>query len=186
MGENKGQTTFLSVIGIATLLVAIIGATFAYFTTSMTDKGNTGSQITTATLSTATFQVTAGTAKTDMFPGDSFNDTTVEVKGGDIPTGASVPYTCTVSVEGTGKIAAKDILWSTDGVAETSLATTNTFSGTLAAGTDVSKTWTIKAKLVESGAAQNELQGSTNNIKVVCDVTGGELKYTAGGKQYTE
>ena len=35
MGENKGQTIFLSVIGIATLLVAIIGATFAYFTTSM-------------------------------------------------------------------------------------------------------------------------------------------------------
>ena len=35
MTENKGQTIFLSVIGIATLLVAIIGATFAYFTTSM-------------------------------------------------------------------------------------------------------------------------------------------------------
>jgi len=35
MNDNKGQTIFLSVIGIATLLVAIIGATFAYFTTTM-------------------------------------------------------------------------------------------------------------------------------------------------------
>ncbi len=38
MGENKGQTIFLSVIGIAKLLVAIIGATFAYFTTTMGNK----------------------------------------------------------------------------------------------------------------------------------------------------
>ncbi len=38
MDEAKGQTIFLSIIGIATLLVAIVGATFAWF--SITVTGN--------------------------------------------------------------------------------------------------------------------------------------------------
>lgn len=38
MDDVKGQTIFLSIIGIATLLVAIIGATFAWF--SITVTGN--------------------------------------------------------------------------------------------------------------------------------------------------
>ena len=54
MTENKGQTIFLSVIGIATLLVAIIGATFAYFTTSM--GGTQGTvKATTAKIGAASF-----------------------------------------------------------------------------------------------------------------------------------
>ena len=46
MENNKGQTIFLSVIGIATLLVAIIGATFAYFTTTMSGDSGTVSATT--------------------------------------------------------------------------------------------------------------------------------------------
>ena len=38
MEDGRGQTIFLSIIGIATLLVAIIGATFAWF--SITVTGN--------------------------------------------------------------------------------------------------------------------------------------------------
>ena len=38
MDEVKGQSIFLSIIGIATLLVAIVGATFAWF--SITVSGN--------------------------------------------------------------------------------------------------------------------------------------------------
>ena len=38
MEEPKTQTIFLSIIGIATLLVAIVGATFAWF--SITVTGN--------------------------------------------------------------------------------------------------------------------------------------------------
>ena len=38
MEDAKGQTIFLSIIGIATLLVAIVGATFAWF--SITVTGN--------------------------------------------------------------------------------------------------------------------------------------------------
>ena len=40
MDEHKGQTIFLSIIGIATLLVAIVGATFAWFSISVTGNEN--------------------------------------------------------------------------------------------------------------------------------------------------
>ena len=50
--KNGGNAILLTVIGIATLLVAIVGATFAYFTATVTD-GDKGSSviIQTATLS---------------------------------------------------------------------------------------------------------------------------------------
>ena len=40
MEEPKGQTIFLSVVGIATLLIAIVGATFAWFSISVTGNEN--------------------------------------------------------------------------------------------------------------------------------------------------
>lgn len=40
MQEAKGQSIFLSIIGIATLLVAIIGATFAWFSITVTGNDN--------------------------------------------------------------------------------------------------------------------------------------------------
>lgn len=42
MENSKGQTIFLSVIGVATLLVAIIGATFAWFSVEV--SGNESAQ----------------------------------------------------------------------------------------------------------------------------------------------
>ena len=94
MGENKGQTIFLSVIGIATLLVAIIGATFAYFTTSM--GGTQGTvKATTAKIGAASFtaQSVSGTA---VLPG-----WTSEAKTVTVTLGASdydVKYTCTLDM----------------------------------------------------------------------------------------
>ena len=40
MEEVKGQSIFLSIIGIATLLVAIVGATFAWFSITVTGNDN--------------------------------------------------------------------------------------------------------------------------------------------------
>ncbi len=40
MGEIKGQTIFLSIVGICTLLVAIVGATFAWFSITVTGNEN--------------------------------------------------------------------------------------------------------------------------------------------------
>lgn len=56
MDSNKGQTIFLSVIGIATLLVAIIGATFAWFSVNVQGNDRASSIIvTTAVLGSVTF-----------------------------------------------------------------------------------------------------------------------------------
>ncbi len=56
MNNNKGQTIFLSVIGIATLLVAIIGATFAWFSISIQGNENLENNVVTKTiLGTVTF-----------------------------------------------------------------------------------------------------------------------------------
>lgn len=56
MNEGKGQTIFLSVIGIATLLVAIIGATFAWFSVNVTGNNEASSIfVTTAVLGSITF-----------------------------------------------------------------------------------------------------------------------------------
>lgn len=56
MDNNKGQTIFLSVIGIATLLVAIVGATFAWFSISVSGNANASSVIvTTAKLGSVEF-----------------------------------------------------------------------------------------------------------------------------------
>ena len=38
MKENKGNTVLLTIIGIATLLIAVVGATFAYFTAILTGE----------------------------------------------------------------------------------------------------------------------------------------------------
>lgn len=58
MSEKKGTTVLLTVIGIATLLVTLVGATFAYFTAKVEESDNsvdTDVTVTAATLGTVTF-----------------------------------------------------------------------------------------------------------------------------------
>lgn len=49
MERNNGNTILLTVIGIATLLVALVGATFAYFTASINNANSQTVSVTTAT-----------------------------------------------------------------------------------------------------------------------------------------
>ncbi len=46
--KGDGNTILLTVIGVATLLVALVGATFAYFSTQITNEANQSMGITTA------------------------------------------------------------------------------------------------------------------------------------------
>ena len=59
MSENsnrKGNTILLTVIAVATLLVAVVGATFAYFTASVSGNESAKSVIVNAaTIGTITF-----------------------------------------------------------------------------------------------------------------------------------
>ena len=49
MERNNGNTILLTVIGIATLLVALVGATFAYFTASINNENSQSVSVTSAT-----------------------------------------------------------------------------------------------------------------------------------------
>lgn len=182
MGENKGQTIFLSVIGIATLLVAIIGATFAYFTsTSGTGTGNV--DLTAKTV--AGFTATAGSITSDetILPGWS-KSADISVATTD-KTDVPYEYSCVLSVDATTTL--------TDMFVSVAAATTNAApAGDIKAGTNTelqagkevtllagtvgnttgaetkAATYTIKFK--ETGAAQAN-QGANFKATVTCKST---------------
>ena len=58
---DKKNTMLLTVVAVATLLVAVVGATFAYFTATQTDKGGeTQATVTTPTLATVSLENPTG------------------------------------------------------------------------------------------------------------------------------
>ncbi len=70
MENSKGQTIFLSVVGVATLLVAIVGATFAFF--SITVEGNEEASsiiVRTALLTNIVFEDGDEVSVLDAYPG---------------------------------------------------------------------------------------------------------------------
>jgi len=73
MEGKRGTTVLLTVIGIATLLVALVGATFAYFTASVSGTDtDTDVTITSATLGQVTFSegtaINLGSEETPVYP----------------------------------------------------------------------------------------------------------------------
>ena len=59
MNEGRNNTILLTVIGIATLLVVLVGATFAFFTARLTN-GNQTSVVTFQAADTGTLQFVGG------------------------------------------------------------------------------------------------------------------------------
>lgn len=69
---EKKNTILLTVIAIATLLVAVVGATFAYFTANVTTSGNTDNRtatVKTYALTSATMNAGNEISATDVYPG---------------------------------------------------------------------------------------------------------------------
>lgn len=60
--NNKGNLVLLTILSVATLLVAVVGATFAYFNVSMNGKD-----------SETTIEVTNGTLSTEYVDNSTFN-----------------------------------------------------------------------------------------------------------------
>lgn len=191
MGENKGQTIFLSVIGIATLLVAIIGATFAYFTSTNAGK-EVDVDLTAKRVTGFSAEATGVTAGETILPGwsgkGSFSVST------DGATDVQYSYTCKIKATATGL---------------TDMYVTVTDSTTNPAGSDIKVTserqiasdeielmagtigspdgavtkaadYTITFK--ETGANQNVQQGQNFKAKVTCAATlkGDTVYYTHG------
>ena len=70
--NNKGTTILLTVIGVATLLVAVVGATFAYFTANVKDVNpdKTDVNVSAATVGTITFTHGDTITLQNAYPGD--------------------------------------------------------------------------------------------------------------------
>lgn len=176
MGENKGQTIFLSVIGIATLLVAIIGATFAYFTTTMGNKKAVTGSVSTATISGV---VLAGTEfnATEVMPGWTSEEQTFTLSAQTITGNATAEYACNIIKTGTG--VSTDFQYAvttgTEGATYGEWKAVPTTSTQVATGTlsASSKTHTYKAKfqLVDTGKPQDEQQGQKYGASITCALT---------------
>lgn len=204
MNDNRnGQTIFLSVIGIATLLVAIIGATFAYFTTQMNgDAQNVNA--TTGTLGKVDFTAEAINLE-KILPGKESEEKTLTVKMG--ASDFDVKYTCYMDVTGnevtdmylhltddTTKPFGTDLVSASnnkqipkvayavmdeDGTTEITPAETSQkieiAKGTLSANADMALTYRIEFR--ETGVAQNEQQGKRFNASVYCVLEGADGVY---------
>lgn len=188
MGENKGQTIFLSVIGIATLLVAIIGATFAYFTTSM--GGTQGTvKATTAKIGAASFtaESVSGTA---VLPGWTSEAKTVTVTLG--PSDYDVKYTCTLDMtenpltDLTLTVAGTNAQTSVNGKLKIGATKTVIASGTLAkSATEQTVSMTYTLSFPETGADQGTQQGKTIAGTVTCATEGQTVYYNAANPNGT-
>ena len=188
MTENKGQTIFLSVIGIATLLVAIIGATFAYFTTSM--GGTQGTvNATTAKIGAASFtaQSVSGTA---VLPGWTSEAKTVTVELE--PSDYDVKYTCTLNMtenpltDLTLTVAGTNAQTTVNGKLKTGATNTVIASGTLAkSATKQTATMTYTLSFPETGADQGTQQGKTIAGTVTCATEGETVYYNAANPKGT-
>lgn len=203
MNDNRGQTIFLSVIGIATLLVAIIGATFAYFTTTINnDKADV--QATTGTLGSVNFTAEAINLE-KILPGKSSEDKNLTVTLG--KSDFDVKYICYMEV--TGNEVTDMYLELTDGdtnpagtdIVEASKnkqiskvayatyeedgTTVKTPAGTaekieIAKGTltsESTKSLKYRIHFKETGIEQNEQQGSRFNANVYCTLEGADGVY---------
>jgi len=71
---QRGNTVLLTIIGVATLLVALVGATFAYFSATVSNTNNESVTVTTQT-PVALIYTGAALSLTDALPGRSATNT---------------------------------------------------------------------------------------------------------------
>ena len=188
MNENKKGSTLYVVLGVATLVVAIIGATFAYFTTSM--GGTQGTvKATTAKIGAASFtaQSVSGTA---VLPGWTSDAKSVTVTLG--PSDYDVKYTCTLDMTAnpltdlTLTVAGTNAQTTVNGKLKTGATKTVIASGTLAkSATEQTASMTYTLDFPETGADQNAQQGATIAGTVSCSLEGETVYYNAANPSGT-
>ncbi len=183
MENNRGQSIFLSVVGIATLLVAIVGATFAYFSISVSGNETAQSvQVTTAKLGGVTFDATgAGVNITNVYPGWTVTKQFTVTSDADA-TDASIDYivNLVVATPGSGEtlLQGSDFVYtlsattatgtSTATGTETQMPSTGTnqlCTGHLSGASDL-HTYTLTITFKETGSDQNTQQGKVYNAVV--------------------
>ena len=196
MERNNGQTIFLSVIGIATLLVAIIGATFAYFTTTINGTDSRAT-ITTAKIGSVGFTTTSPSSNENILPGWVGHGTASVYLTSD--STESINYECRVQLLD-DSYATNVYVQTTSGTdakvdEETALTTTGVVisSGTLQPATGITAARALENPATttgpthdvaydvifkEIGVPQDADQGQTIKTKVSCSIDTSR-KYTA-------
>ena len=187
MDNNKGQTIFLSVIGIATLLVAIVGATFAWFSTTISGTGTTAN-ITTAQVSALSLKGTTITG-TNVLPGWESDDATFTISG-TVTGDAEVPYTCTITSNNTltdleYRVGDADAGASTGGTWKTVGTSTQIVTGSITASNS-EDVFNIALRFKETGADQNDQKGKTATATVTCALAGGTVYYNSSNPTGTD
>ena len=99
MGEVKGQAIFLSIVGICTLLVAIVGATFAWFSITVTGNENpTDIVINSGTLGQVNFNDGTSIDIKSLMPGN-FTTKTFTVSQTDPSATGKISYNIVLNVK---------------------------------------------------------------------------------------
>ena len=203
--QKKGNTILLTVIAIATLLVAIVGATFAYFTATISGNDKASSIIVkTAQIGQIVFQDGDEIKLENALPGASTqktfsisaSDATVPIKYGIKLNIATNSFTATTGSEG------NDLVYSlssqiTGGDSSSGQAVTKVDDGaitqpsgsmylgqgTLGVGETHKYTFTIKFKETGSDQNSNQNQSFNGSLEVT---TGDESSETYYNDTYKE
>lgn len=179
--ENKGQTIFLSVIGIATLLVAIVGATFAWFSATVQGNENASSiTVTAATIASVVFAEQNTIAVTAALPGwsDTKNFTVTR------PAGSTINQNYTVSLSYTND-GITDLYYTltkngtpgTETQINAASATITLDSGSFTLATQEVNTYALLIHFKETGIDQNTQQGKAFAGLIQVAVDGGTNVY---------
>lgn len=190
MSDNKkGNTVLLTVIAIATLLVAIVGATFAYFTASVQGNETASSVVvTTASLGTITYQNGTELVLENAYPGAYSNEITFTVASED--NTIVLPYEIKWVNISNNFVDKTDLVYTLNGTAsnggtlvtaaqsETVVpsAATTIGAGSLAVGGDT-HTYTMRVHFKETAADQNSNQGRTFVGKIEVSTGGTDSLY---------
>ena len=194
MGEKKSSAILLTVIGIATLIVTLVGATFAYFTAIVEPSENsvdTDVTITAAELGTIVFKHEDTINLTNAYPGNSdsveFSITAAEkaTAGVDYQVYLIVTTNTFTSDNLKGTLTAPQGAKTNNLATATSLSNTGAYAvsadgvligeGTIQPST--TDTWVLDVSLLETHDIQNVDQGKSFVAQIFVKVEG-EGEYT--------
>ena len=177
---EKKNTILLTVIAIATLLVAVVGATFAYFTASVsTNEGNGGTGTTTVkSKTTATASMDLGTNASDIKTQITLTPNVPAAFGTDIKYAIyEVEVTCGTPTETTDATGLQHFMTTSCTDADKTPVKNGTFSGTTVVNHDVivtpnfNKTYYIVIEYenkdtVQNPSGDNNQAGQTFSVQV--------------------
>lgn len=141
--KEKNQEILLSVVSLLTIIVAVIGVTFSYFTTKMTGSGTSGT-VTTAKVGNITFDGGNDlTNANDIEPGDTFDKTfSISVPATDVSN------TVYIRMDYTNEF--QDLQWNIKGTG----ANTSVITGTIPTTSTKTTVTLVTNKITKNSVAQ--------------------------------